>query len=75
MAKDNSRPKHSGITRDDIESRLRSAQTTMESGVESAKPRLLAGGAALVVGLSVAFYLMGRRRGRKRSTVVEIRRV
>jgi hypothetical protein len=32
-------------------------------------------GAALVIGVAVSGYILGRRRGRKRTTVVEIRRV
>lgn len=63
------------VTRDDIEAKLRGLQADVGSEVEAAKPRILVTGVALVVGLSVAFYLIGRRRGRKRSTVVEIRRV
>lgn len=63
------------ITRDDIEAKLRGLQADVTSEVEAARPKLLVAGAALVVGVSVAFYLMGRRRGKKRSTVVEIRRV
>ncbi|MHB1487126.1 MAG: hypothetical protein ACYCS7_04330 [Acidimicrobiales bacterium] len=63
------------VTRGDIEAKLRGLQADVGSEVEAAKPRILVAGAAVVVGLSVAFYLIGRRRGRKHSTVVEIRRV
>jgi peptide deformylase len=68
---DASRP----ITRNDIETKLREIQGTTETGAEAARG---AGLAAAVVGLLLAVavaYLLGRRRGRKRRTVVEIRRV
>jgi peptide deformylase len=68
---DASRP----ITRDDIEAKLREIQGTTEAGADAARG---AGLTAAVVGLLLAVviaYLLGRRRGRKRRTVVEIRRV
>jgi hypothetical protein len=68
---DMSRP----ITRDDIEAKMREIQGTTETGADAARG---AGVAAAIVGVIVALaiaYLVGRRRGRKRRTVVEIRRV
>ena len=65
----------SHISRDDIESKLRALQGDVEGKVDGRRSTLLAiaGGAGVV--LVVAFYLMGRRSGKRRSTVVEIRRV
>lgn len=63
------------ITRDDLEAKLREISGDVEDTVESAKPKLLAGAVAGVVVIAVAAYLLGRRRGRKRSAVVEIRRI
>ena len=68
---DMSRP----ITRDDIEAKMREIQGTTETGADAAKG---AGVAAAIVGVIVALaiaYLVGRHRGKKRRTVVEIRRV
>ena len=63
------------ITRDDIEAKLRQlkgeAQKTQESAVG---PIALAGGAVAFALLSIAF-LLGKRKGKKVSTTVEIRRV
>jgi hypothetical protein len=63
------------VTRADIESKLREIQgvtdSTGEVAQNAAKPALVVAGVAVVV---VAF-LLGRRRGRKRSTIVEVRRV
>ena len=63
------------ITRADIESKLREIQGGTEAGADAAK----GAGIGAVVGLALlgvlVAYLMGRRRGRKRRTVVEIRRI
>jgi hypothetical protein len=63
------------VTRADIEAKLREIQgvtdSTGEVAQNAAKPVLVAVGVAVVV---VAF-LLGRRRGRKHSTIVEVRRV
>jgi hypothetical protein len=63
------------VTRGDIEAKLAEirgvADDTTEVAQEAAKPALIAVGAGVVV---IAF-LLGRRRGRKKSTIVEIRRI
>jgi len=63
------------VTRADIESKLREIRgvtdDSTEVAQEAAKPALIALGVAVVIGA----FLLGRRRGRKRSTIVEIRRV
>jgi hypothetical protein len=63
------------ITRADIEAKFRQLQGDVEVGVESGRDigrvAAVAGG---VVALGV-IYLMGRRHGRKKRTVVEITRI
>jgi len=63
------------VTRGDIEAKLREIRgvtdNTTETAQNAAKPLLLVVAVAVVVGA----FLLGRRRGRKRSTIVEIRRV
>lgn len=63
------------ISRDDIEAKLRELKGEVDDTTEKAKPIGLA--AAAVVGVLVVgvVYLLGKRRGTKLSTVVEIRRV
>jgi hypothetical protein len=65
----------SRITRDDIEAKLRELAGGVDEQVEAARPKLLAGAVTAVVVVAVASYLLGRRRGRRRSAVVEIRRL
>ena len=63
------------VTRDDIEAKLRQLRGQVDSVQSSARnTALIAGAVGLVVVVGVVF-LLGRRRGRKTSTVVEIRRV
>jgi hypothetical protein len=63
------------VTRNDIEAKLREIRgftdTTTETAQQATKPLLL----ALVVGAVAVAFLVGRRRGRKRSTIVEVRRI
>jgi hypothetical protein len=63
------------VTRGDIEAKLREIRgltdTTTEVAQEAAKPVLI----ILGVGAVIVAFLLGRRRGRKRSTIVEVRRI
>ena len=63
------------ITRDDIESKLREIHGGTQAGADAARGAGKAAGlvaATAVVGIA---YLLGRRRGRRRRTIVEVRRV
>jgi len=63
------------VTRDDIEAKLREIQGGADAGAEAARGAgIVAGAAVLLIALILAF-LWGRRRGKKRRTVVEIRRI
>lgn len=63
------------IDRAAIEAKFREVQTDLTATVEGARQRLVViGGIAGTVAI-VAVYLFGRRAGRRRSTVVEIRRL
>jgi uncharacterized protein (TIGR03382 family) len=63
------------ITLDDIEARFRDLTGSATGTVEKAKVPLIGGGVAAVVFLLLLFYVLGRRRGRKRATMLEIRRI
>jgi len=63
------------VSRDDIESKLRELQGDVDEGLDTARSvgAVVAVGAAVV--LVVVAYWFGRRRGRKRGAIVEIRRI
>ncbi len=63
------------ITRDDIEAKLREIKGEVDETTEQAKPIALAVGVVAAVAVVGLAFVWGKRRGRKRSTVVEIRRV
>ena len=67
---------HEGpITRDDIESKLREISGEVDDTTTKAKPYVLMGGLGALVLALILVYLLGRRGGKKRTTVVEIKRV
>jgi hypothetical protein len=63
------------ITRDDIEARFRELNGEVGYEVQSARPQVVTVGAVVAVVIIAIAFLAGRRRGRKRSAVVEIRRI
>jgi len=63
------------ITRDDLEEKLRSFQGDVKGKVDDQKSNLMAAGAGLGTLLLLIFFLLGKRSGKKKTTVVEIRRV
>ena len=67
--------KPSKISISDIEAKLKAISGPVEQGVEQAKS--VAAAAAVAVGavLVVGAFLLGRRRGKRRAPVIEIRRI
>jgi len=63
------------ITRGDIESKLRAIRGEVDDVGQSARSIGLIVGAVATVAVVGAVYFLGRRRGRKEKTVVEIRRI
>ncbi|MFZ6002533.1 MAG: hypothetical protein ACOYXM_01240 [Actinomycetota bacterium] len=63
------------ITRDHLESKLRELQGGVSETKESATSMLVTVGAVVAVGVIAIAFLAGRRKGRKRMTVVEVRRI
>jgi hypothetical protein len=63
------------ITRSDLESKLRELQGEVDDTKESAKTTLVAVAAVVAVGVIAIAFLAGRRKGKKRTTVVEVRRI
>ena len=63
------------ITRTDIEAKLNEIKGEVETAGNQAKPYALGAAIAGVIALAGVAYLLGRRKGRKKTTVVEVRRV
>jgi hypothetical protein len=66
--------KNQKITREDIKAKLAEIQGDATDTVEGAKNQLVAAAAVAGVVVLVAVYLLGRRGGRKRSTIIELKR-
>jgi hypothetical protein len=63
------------ITRDDIQAKLEELRGEVDEGVETVRNVTKVVAVVAVGALVAAAFLYGRRRGRKRQTIVEIRRV
>jgi hypothetical protein len=63
------------LTRADLEAKLREVQGGVTDQAESAKGTLAAAGGVIAVLLMLIVFVLGRRAGKQRSTIVEIRRV
>lgn len=63
------------ITRADIEAKLRAIRDGLEPVGEQARSSLTAVVPAVVAVLVVGAYVLGKRKGRRRRAVIEIRRV
>jgi hypothetical protein len=63
------------ITRDDLELRFRQLQDNVQGRVDDKKSTLVTLGVVGGVVLLLIFFFLGTRRGKKKTTLVEIRRV
>ena len=63
------------IRRSDIEAKVRELQGGVTDTREAATNTLVTVGAVVVVGVIAVAFLLGRRKGRRRTTVVEVRRI
>jgi hypothetical protein len=70
-----SRAPQERISRDDLEDMFRQLEGGAREQVESARSTVVTAGVVAALLLLLLAYLLGTRKGRKRSTVVEIRRV
>ena len=68
-------PADEKITRDQIEGKFREMTGGVTDEVEGAKSQALAIGLGVVVVTVAVVFLIGRRVGRHRSTIVEVRRI
>ena len=63
------------ITRDDIEAGIRDVTGEIRGQVDDAKPKLIPAAVGVSLVLLFLAYLIGKRVGTTKSTVVEIRRI
>ncbi len=62
------------ITRDDIKAKLTEIQDDASGTVDDAKTQIIAVAALVAAVLLILAYLLGRRGGRKRTTIIELKR-
>jgi hypothetical protein len=63
------------ITRDQIEAKFRELTGEVSDEVESTRSQVITVGLAVGVAVVAMVFLIGRRNGRRRSAVVEVRRI
>ncbi len=63
------------VSRDDIESKLREIRGEIDAVGETSRSYVVLVGAAVAVAVVAFAFLLGRRRGKRKTTVVEVRRV
>jgi hypothetical protein len=63
------------VSRGDIEAKLREIRGEADVAGQNAKQYALIGGAVVAVAVVALAFAWGKRRGKKRTTVVEVRRV
>jgi hypothetical protein len=63
------------ITRDQIEAKFRELTGEVTDEVQETRSQAVTVGLAVAVALVAVVFLIGRRNGRRRSAVVEVRRI
>lgn len=63
------------ITRDDLERQFASVQRGLKGKIEDRKRTIASAITVAAVVIALALYLLGRRSGKRKTTLVEIRRV
>ena len=63
------------VTRGDIESKLRELRGEVESTGNNVKHYAIAAGAVVAVAVVALAFTLGKRKGKRKTTVVEVRRV
>ena len=63
------------ISPEDLQSKLQSFQDGVQSSVDDKKSTIMAIGGGAVVVLLLLFFMLGKRSGKKKTTLVEIKRI
>ena len=62
------------IARDDLEAKFRQLTSDVDDRADAAKSTAVAVGAVVAAAVVLGVFLLGRSRGRKKTTVIEVRR-
>ena len=62
------------ITRDDIEAKFRTLTGDVDEMAEDARSTAITIGAVVAAAVVIGVFLFGRSRGRKKTTMIEVRR-
>lgn len=68
-------PEPERVTRADIEAKFRELQGGVDEAADQAVSYVLVAGAVVAVGIVLVAFALGRRKGRKKSTIIEVRRL
>jgi len=63
------------ISRDDIQAKLNEIDAEINETTEAAKPAGIAVAVGVVVVILVVVFVLGRKKGRHKTTIVEVRRI
>lgn len=63
------------ISADEMRDKLQSFQDGLQHRVEDSKNTLLAVGSGVLIVMLIVFFLLGKRAGKKKTTLVEIVRI
>ncbi len=66
---------HDKISEKDLQHKLQAFQNTVQGKVEDKKTSIMAVGGGVLVVVIVIFFLLGKRAGKKKTTLVEIKRI
>ena len=70
-----SNPQTEKITPEDLENKLRAFQNDVQGRVDDQRSTLVTAGVVGLVVLLLLFFFLGKRSGRRRTTLVEIKRI
>jgi hypothetical protein len=63
------------ITAEDLQGKLQAFQDDLQGKVDDKKSTLMTIGGGVLVVMLILFFLLGKRSGKKKTTLVEIRRI
>jgi hypothetical protein len=63
------------ITKDDIEAKFREIKGDIDETAESARGMAITVGSVIAVVVALGVFMLGKRRGKKQTTFIEVRRL